>query len=353
MRAGRADQGYPWSLIRGFLTLAACAFALMAQTSQTLVGTVRDQSGAAVPGVTVTARHLGTNETRQAVTDDRGDYRIIQLNQVGQFEVRAELAGFRGALVTVLLTTGQTARVDLTLEIGDVKQSITVEGTFAPLLQSETSSLRSVMENREILELPLNGRDFLQLTGLQAGVATKSLSGTGYNQLGLSVNGMRSRDNDFRLDGLRTMASYNNDMTTRPPLDAIQEFQMIRNDYSAEYGRAMGGIIEVRTKSGSNNLHGSAYEFARRGGWAAIPYFARTRPTFKTDQWGGSVGGPLWLPRLYDGRNRTGTGDDGDLLRYGHRSDWRGSPRGVGDHDQRRDRRNSYQDVGCVRPIRV
>jgi len=93
---------------------------VLAQTSQTLVGTVRDPSGATVPGVTVTARHVGTNESRQAVSDDRGDYRIIQLNQVGEFEVAAELTGFRRALVTVLLTTGQTARVDLTLEIGDV-----------------------------------------------------------------------------------------------------------------------------------------------------------------------------------------------------------------------------------------
>jgi outer membrane receptor for ferrienterochelin and colicin len=108
------------------------------------------------------------------------------------------------------------------------------------------------MENQQILDLPLNGRDFLQLTGLQPGVATKSLTGTGYNDFGLSVNGMRSRDNDFRLDGIRVMASYNNNMSTKPPLDAIEEFQMVRNNYSAEYGRAMGGIIEVRTKSGGN-----------------------------------------------------------------------------------------------------
>ena len=278
---------------------------LNAQTSQTIVGTVRDQSGATIPGATVSVKHLDTNETRDATTNEQGDYRVMELNRVGRYEVRAQLGGFKRALVTALLTTGQTIRVDLNLQIGDVSQSVTVEGTVAPLVQSETSSLRSVMENQQILDLPLNGRDFLQLTGLQPGVATKSLTGTGYNEFGLSVNGMRSRDNDFRLDGIRVMASYNNNMSTKPPLDAIEEFQMVRNNYSAEYGRAMGGIIEVRTKSGSNAFHGSAYEFGRRGGWAAIPYFARTRPTFKTDQYGGSIGGPVWIPGLYKGQDKT------------------------------------------------
>lgn len=278
---------------------------LYAQTSQDIVGTVRDQTGALIPGVTVTARHLGTNESREAVTNDTGDYRIIRLGRVGRYEIRAEMPGFKMAVVPdVLLTTGQTLRVDLVLEVGEVTDSVTVEGRV-PLVRSETSSLEVVVQNREILELPLYGRDFLALTGLTAGVSTKAPAGAGYQLHNLVVGGARARDNEYRIDGIRAMASHNADITVKPPLDSIQEFQLIRHQYSAEYGRAMGAIVEVRTKSGTNDFHGSVYEFARRGNWSAVPYFAASKPRFTQDDFGGSIGGPVWLPGLYNGRNRT------------------------------------------------
>ena len=292
-------------LLSGAAVTWLCGSALLGQTSQTIVGTVQDTGGGLIPGVSITARHLLTNDQREAVTNDTGDYQIIRLNRLGLYEVRAEMPGFKVAVAPdILLTTGQTVRVDLVLEVGEISDSVTVQGA-APLVRSETSSLETVVQNREILDLPLYGRNFLELTGLTAGVSTKAPAGIGYQQTNLVAGGARARDNDYRIDGFRSMANYNADMTVKPPIDAIEEFQLIRHQYSAEYGRAMGAIVELRTKSGTNNFHGSVYEFARRGSWSAVPAFARTKPEYLEDQYGGSIGGPVWLPGLYDGRDRS------------------------------------------------
>ena len=299
-------RGKTWLRLLGAVAVVwLCVSPLWGQSSQTIVGTVQDQTGGLIPGVTVTARHLDTNATREVVTNDTGDYKIIRLSRVGLYEVRAEMPGFNVALAPdILLTTGQTVRVDLALVVGDITQTVTVEGA-PPLVRSETSSLEVVVEHREIVELPLYGRNVLDLTGLTTGVSTKAPSGIGYQQHNLVVGGARARDNDYRIDGFRSMANYNADMTVKPPLDAIEEFQLIRHNYSAGYGRAMGAIVEVRTKSGSNDFHGSGYWYARRGSWSAIPAFAKTKPTFEEDQYGGSIGGPVWLPGVYDGRDRS------------------------------------------------
>jgi hypothetical protein len=158
------------------------------------------------------------------------------LTRVGLYEVKAELAGFKVAVANnILVETGQTVRVDLQLEVGEITQSVEVQSE-APLVRTETSSLEVVIQNREIIQLPLYGRDFLGLAGLTAGVTTKGWGGQGYNQNNLVVGGARSRDNEFRIDGTRAMASHNNDITNRPPLDAIEEFQLLRHQYAAEYG---------------------------------------------------------------------------------------------------------------------
>ncbi len=288
-----------------FAAMMLAAGISFAQTSQEIVGTVKDATGAVVSDARITARHLATNETRETRSDAGGDFRLLRLTRVGEYEVRVEKSGFRVAVAPkVLVETGQTVRLDLPLQIGEVAQSVQVEET-ASLVRSETASLETVIQNREILELPLNGRNFLQLTALSPGVSTNGPQASGYNSFNLSVSGGRARDNDYRIDGLRAMASYSNNIATLPPLDSLQEFELIRNLYSAEYGRAIGAVVEVRTKSGTNQLHGSAYEFARRGDWAAIPYFARTRPNYRIDQFGGSIGGPVYLPKLYKGRDRT------------------------------------------------
>ena len=196
-------------------------------------------------------------------------------------------------------------RVDLVLQVGEVDETVVVAGA-APLVRTETSSLEQVVQNREILELPLNrNASFTQLAALSAGVSSRNRGGLGYQKDNLVFGGARARDNDFRIDGIRAMESHNADITVRPPLDSIQEFQLVRHQYSAEHGRAMGAIIEVRTKSGTNSFHGSVYEFARRGSWSAIPYFARTKPTYVEDRYGGSIGGPIRLPGAYDGRDKS------------------------------------------------
>ncbi len=289
------------------LGLAMGLTALHGQTSQDIVGTVKDQSDAAIAGAKVLVRHLETNTTREVTTNEVGDYRVARLGQVGQYEVRAEMPGFKSAVAPqVLLEIGRTVRVDLTLQVGEITDSVTVE-TEVPLVRSETSSLATVLQNREILELPLNRRNFFALTALTPGVSTRGPAAGGHTFKGenLGVGGARTRDNDYRIDGIQTKTAFYNGLAVSPPLDSIQEFQLVRNSYAAEYGRAAGGIVELRTRSGTNQFHGSAYEFARRGRWNAIPYLSRNRPAFREDQYGGSIGGPVILPKLYEGKDRT------------------------------------------------
>ena len=288
-----------------FIVVLFSFTALWGQTSQNIVGTVTDDSRGVVPGVEITARHTATNQTRTVVTNDTGDYHIGQLGNVGTYEIRAEMAGFKVAVApSVLLETGRTVRVDLTLQVGEVTQSVTVEaGT--QLVRSETSSLDLVVHSREIIELPLFGRNFLDLARTSAGVSTRAPAGMGYQETNLVVGAARARDNEYSIDGIRSMDDHNADMAVKPPLDSIAEFELIRNMYAAEYGRAMGAIVNVRSKSGTNDFHGSLYWFSRRGSQAAIPYFAAEKPVYEEDDYGGSIGGPVWIPGAYDGRDKT------------------------------------------------
>lgn len=297
---------------KSWLVLSALVFVpaslVKAQSYQTVVGTITDPSDRPVASATVVLKHLLTGESRSASTDAQGDYRISGLRHVGDYEVRCEATGFKAASVPQFaVLTGATVRVDVKLDIGAVAEQVTVTADV-PSVRSEVSSLSAVAENREILELPLYQRNFLGLTALSPGVSSRAPNAfinMNESGLNLAVGGGRTRDNDIRLDGVRNVTGLNNDINTRPPLDALEEFQMLRHQYAAEYGRAMGAVVEVRTKSGSNAFHGSGYWFGRRGDWAAIPYFALSQPVFKEDQYGGSIGGPVWLPKIYKGTNRT------------------------------------------------
>ena len=291
--------------------LLASVVALLAAVTQiraedaTLVGTVKDVTGAIIAESTVTVRHVETNTVQTALTNEQGDYRV-PLSRVGLYQVSAKSAGFKTTVVSDLIVQiGQTVRLDMVLQLGEVAESVIVEAR-APLVHSETSSLSEVMDNRRILELPLNGREFLQLAALTPGVSSRNPSAGSPSKGGaLEVNGGRSGHNQFRLDGVDNTDNHYNELAAVPPIDSIQEFQMIRNLYSAEFGRAGGAVLDVRLRSGTNQIHGGAYEFLRNSYFDARNFFAQTKPAFRFNQFGGTVGAPIFIPRVYNGVNRT------------------------------------------------
>ncbi|MCI0627265.1 MAG: TonB-dependent receptor [Acidobacteria bacterium] len=302
---------YPSNLIRSRLAICLVTIVLLfwiapsgwSQTA-TLVGTIKDPSGAVVVGVSVSARHIETNIAHSGTTNEQGDYRI-PLSRIGHYQVRAEQAGFKAALwPEVIVQLGQTLRLDMALEVGELAESVTVDSR-APLVRSETSSLGEVMDNRKILELPLNGREFLQLATLTPGVSNRNASAGSPSKGGaLEVNGGRSGHNQFRLDGIDNTDNHYNELAAVPSIESIQEFQVVRNLYSAEYGRAGGGIIDVKLRSGTNQYHGSLYEFHRNSAVDARNFFAQTKPAFRFHQFGAAIGGPVYLPR-YSGKDRS------------------------------------------------
>src|SRR5262249_3758451 len=205
------------------------------------------------------ARHIETNIVHSGTTNEQGDYRI-SLSRIGHYQVRAEQAGFKAALYPdVIVQLGQTLRLDMALEVGELAESVTVDSR-TPLVRSETSSLGEVMDNSKILELPLNGREFLQLATLTPGVSSRNATAA-KGGAALEVNGSRSGHNQFRLDGIDNTDNHYNELAAVPPIDSIQELQLVRNLYSAEYGRAGGGVIDVKLRSGTNRFHGGVYEF--------------------------------------------------------------------------------------------
>src|SRR5689334_14042869 len=250
--------------IASVLLLPSFSFAQSA--SANLTGTIKDSSGGVLPGVSVTARNVATNETRSAVSETDGLYRITSVPR-GTYEVKAELQGFKTLEKTgILLTVGETVRVDFTLEVGQVAETIQVQGQ-SPLVNTEEGRLSYLVDEKRVAELPLNGRNAFQLMELQPGASSNPgnavLGGSAGGNTAF-VNGQSNRANNFLLDG-----TDNNDQFTagrtavNPNVDLIQEFRLSTNNFSAEFGRNSASAVNVVTKSGSNQLHGTAYEFLR------------------------------------------------------------------------------------------
>ena len=279
----------------------------LAQTTATLTGSVLDPSGRALPGVQLTLRQPSTAMSRSAITDSDGRFVVAGIS-AGQYELRAELAGFRTTSRTdILVTVGEIrALPPLTLEVGGIQEQVTVMST-ASLVNTQTSELSYLVGEQAVASLPLNGRSYTDLALLQPGVlAYPSRDGGSVvaHGLGMSVNGQDYRSNVYLLDG-----TLLNDFTNGPAgsaagtalgVESIQEFRVESNAYSAEYGRNFGGQINVLTKSGNNTLRGSAYEFHRNDALDAPNYFdVAGKPDFVRNQFGGAVGGPLVRDRLF------------------------------------------------------
>jgi len=259
-----------------------------------VVGSVLDPSQAAVSNATVTFTHLDTNAATVVHTNERGEYRSPSL-RIGEYEVSVEAAGFkRFSQHGVILNIGDVREVDATLELGEVSQSVTVEST-APILQTSDSTVGTVVTNHQITELPLNGRDYLQLAALSSGTTS---GGSG----GVTIGGEAGSQVAFLLDGqdnnnqqISTGHSGQKDIV-EPSIDAIQEFEVVTNGYSAEYGRSSSGVISAAIKSGTNQFHGVGYEFVRNEALDSSNFFltpGSSKPPFGRNQYGGAIGGPV------------------------------------------------------------
>src|SRR6476619_1122238 len=263
--------------------------ALLTQTADAqaahseITGEVRDQKGAVVRGVQVTLTSVDTNLSSTTTTGDSGIYLLTNIVP-GNYTVAAEGAGFKRFLQEgVRLTTGERVRVDIVMTIGNLDDSVTVTSD-ASLLRTESSSLGQVVNNRSVVTLPLNGRNFLSLVPLSPGVAAPPRAPDGPALP--RINGGRPRVNEFLFDGISVLQPEPGQVAFFPIIDAIKEFKLESNSAPAEFGRFNGGVVNLSTKSGTNQLHGTAFEFLRNEALNARNFFAPTgtKPTFRRNQ---------------------------------------------------------------------
>jgi len=291
------------------------------QTAE-ITGRVMDQNAAVVQGTEISITNVETGISRKAVTNDEGYY-SVPLLQPGGYRLTAQKPGFKPvARDNVTLAVGQTARLDFMLEAGNVDEDVNVvEQT--PLLSPETSSLGQVIDGKKIVNIPLNGRSPFRLVQLTPGVLSSNSANGQFGDIpvnttfdsNFSINGGRSQSNEVTIDGVPATAGFFNQITTIPSVEAAQEFKVESNNVAAEYGRFGGGIINVSTRSGGKEVHGTLYEFLRNDAFDANDFFnnraGRQKPPFRMNQFGGSISGPVWLPRSvfgpasYDGRSQT------------------------------------------------
>jgi len=287
---------------------------LYGQTLGEIVGEVKDTTGAVVPGATVTATNVATNASRTASTNEAGLYAFPALVP-GMYRVRVEMRGFKPVTRSdIELQVQQTARIDFTLEVGQLSEAVEVTGAAA-LMTTENATVGTVIENRRIVELPLNGRNFLQLVSLSPNVTygfatpgqTSGRQGGTRSDQNISLSGMRGSWNHYTLDGIENTDVNFNLYILLPSIDVLQEFKVQSGIYPAEFGRA-AGQINVSSKPGGNEFHGALFEFLRNEKMDARPYdFLPTRPPktpFKWNQYGFGLGGPVWIPKIYNGKNR-------------------------------------------------
>ncbi len=282
-----------------------------------LWGNVVDSSGGVVPGATVKVTNVGTNLAKTAVADERGRFVVTDLPPA-TYEVSAELTGFKKFVQGgILLRVADSLEILIKLEVGNLSETVNVTSE-TPLLNTTTSSLGEVVENRAIMELPLNGRQTLSLVTLVPGVAPNRQmenAAQPFNRAGnFSISGARGNTNELLLDGAPNTVPEGSTgamvaVAVFPSVDATQEFKVQSNSYSAEYGRAAGGVVNIVTKSGTNSIHGTAYEFLRNSVLDANNFFNNKShiplASFQRNQFGGTIGGPLFVPKLYNGKNRS------------------------------------------------
>jgi hypothetical protein len=271
-------------------------------------GTVHDSSGAAIPGASVTITEVTTNVGHGVLSSTTGQYTFLSLVP-GRYKIVVAAAGFKGSTIeNIDVKVNDQLRFDLTLSVGDVAQSVSVDAN-AVQVQTSSTQMGGTIESKEMLALPLNGRSYLDLLSLQAGAAPGPSSsaatdrpldsGLSANAGNISVNGQPESANAFLVNGGDVSETKNNGAGLTPNIDSIAEFRLITNSFDAEYGKFTGAIMNTITKSGTNSIHGDAFEFYRNDAMDAKGYFDPTKAKLERNQFGYAVGGPLWRDRLF------------------------------------------------------
>jgi hypothetical protein len=267
-----------------------------------ITGVITDRTGSAVPNVAIEVVNTATNARFETVSTGTGAYRLAGL-PIGFYDLTAKATGFSTYIQRgIQIQTNQTAAIDISLAVGTVTENITVEASV-PLIQTESTDVGMVVESKQFLDMPLtlgggirNPSNFIKLSpGVSpTGTWTKSISGGGGFQDQIYYDGIALSRGDL-----------SNDAEVNPSVDAIAEFKLITNNYSAEYAHAMGGVTAFTMKSGTNDLHGTGFYFVRNEKLDARGFFPATRAPSKQNEWGGTIGGPVVLPKLYNGKDRT------------------------------------------------
>lgn len=290
-----------------------CGQAWAQLSTASITGVVRDSSGSVLAGAQLTLTNLDTAVTHKAESNGAGNYLFLSI-QPGSYSLTTTAAGFQTSEVPrVTLAVGQTATFDINMQVGALRQTVVVEAS-GELLQQSTAEVGAVISSKQVVDIPLNGRNFTQLLSLAPGVAPISVSqnsdGFGAVASGTqfsfpAINGQTNRSNFFLTDGLNNQGAFQSTYAVPPIIDTIAEFKVSGHNDLAEYGGVMGGVINVATKSGGNELHGTAWEYLRNSEFNARNTFQPNVTVFRQNQFGIAGGGPIVIPKLYNGKNKT------------------------------------------------
>jgi hypothetical protein len=297
-----------WRYFYLCLIMLLGAVQLRADVTGSIIGYVRDSSGAVLPNATLTVTQTSTGYTRTATTDSSGAYSILALPP-GTYRLTASMAGFENGVVeNINLNVNDALKYDFSLQVGNVSQTVSVDASTVQV-DTATTSLGTTITSATILAMPLNGRSYLDLLSLQPGVAPANTNGN-YNDRSpasglygssgnVSTDGQPEWANAFLVNGAEVNETKNMGAGMIPVADSVAEFRLITNSFSAEYGKFTGSVMNTVTKAGTNSFHGSVFEFYRNQKMDAINYFDSTKAELKRHQYGGVVGGPIWKDKLF------------------------------------------------------
>ncbi|HTM49857.1 MAG TPA: carboxypeptidase regulatory-like domain-containing protein [Bryobacteraceae bacterium] len=290
------------SRIGCLMAISWLTVSVVAQTpTANIVGKVVDPTGAVIPGAKILVRQTDTNQIREVTTNGEGAYTVPNLSP-GDYDITVELEGFRRLEERgITLQLDQTVRLELVMRVGSIAETLEVHAS-APLLNTETAVKGDMIVSKEMVDIPLNGRDFADLAYLVPGVSQKAQGGNGSN---FAVNGARTDNTNFTIDGFFNQNPKGGTAQARPTIDSMMEFKMQTTGYSAEYGRLAGGTLSMVLKSGTNRLHGALFEYLRNDALDARNYFDPEKTKLRRNQFGAVLDGPVYLPKLYKGKDRT------------------------------------------------
>src|SRR5262245_13842887 len=306
--SNNARNGSTRAILCLLVLATVCSIAVAQTTNATLVGGVTDPQSGAVSGATITVKNTATGVARTVQTNELGTYRVFPLNP-GTYDVTASMAGFKNKIIpNVVVEVASNVKVDFQLEVGQITETVEVSAA-ATVLQTQDASVGGLVTSTELERMPVNGRNYTRLILLMPGTSNRNKSqskGTISGTDLYSVNGQRAQDNNFTVDGIDNNFMMMNSPGGTPAMDSIQEFKILNNT-SAEFGRSAGSNVNIAIKSGTRSLHGSAYEYLRNDKLDANDFFANRQNTgkvpFRQNQYGFTLGGPVVIPKIYNGRD--------------------------------------------------